>query len=390
MPESDLYTCLFKWNLEVPLSGDETERCLRQLGEMGLLQLREREYVLCVNPADEDSDWVKEIDCPGRYMLDAEHNESNRDCRCDECNRILYPSQKQTFRSLSSSPAVETIERFVQEKIAEVSDGFSRERNGLYRLEAEDGNVEVCIADLCRWRDIYSIHYPNSHGVVFVVGNEGDLLPRMPKGANYYNLADLVFGHSLAPFQRELRKFVKSVQKGSAAKGARPRRPGIGKGDPKVVPDPDPWEGCCRFPVKRGTRWDQITLFLQDGLTLGVIAPEHGKKLCTPQDLKMFKEKEKEPSNRWLLLRRILEANGSIDNWKEGPGRHHSGYEKWGPLKNEMSLLRRHLQYIFNMPADSDPFTHFSRGDGIKTAFWAYGDPPEKKPYIDQSAWQKR
>jgi hypothetical protein len=382
MPETDPYARLFKWNLEVPLPGGEVETCLRQLADTGLVQLREREYVLCAHPGDPRPHWVKEIDCPGRYVIDPTAKESNRDCRCDECGGVLYPSRMQKFRSLASRPVHDAIEAFVMRLVAEVDGGFRRVRKGHYVLEAENGLVEVCVADLCRWRDIYQIFYPNASSVVFVVGNEDDLLARLPQGADPFNLADLVFGRTVDPFQRRLRKLVKAAVKGTAARGARPPRPGIGKlVVKKLVPEPDPWEGCKRFPVQRDTEWHQITLFFELG-SLGVIMPDGRILYASPEELKMVKGKRNEPTKRWELLYLILDRNGSIDRWRD------TQYDDFTVLKNEGSLLRRHLQYVFELY--KEPFNFFSRKDGIKTAFRARRDKPEDGPYINQSGWPDR
>ena len=384
MPGTDPYARLFKWNLEVPVPGGDIESCLRQLEQTGLVRLREREYVLCAHSRDRKPHWVEEIDCPGRYVIDSGVRESNRDCKCDECSRVLYPSGMQKFRALVSNPDNDAIVRFVQEQFATVGLDATDVRRGLYRVELPSAAIEVCLADSCRWRPIYDENYANAPWVVFLVGDEAGVARRIPRGAVVFYLADLVLGQSLERFRRVLRKLAKAGKQELASGGAPPRR---GRGDTEPVPPPsikqEKWEKSVRMEVKRGTEWEDIHIHYVDGETVAVKAPGYSYVRWTYTDLNMATEKGRKPIRRWFLLVAILEKKGYVPDFRI------LGYDKdFRPCVTEVSGLRKHLQHVFAL--DKDPIPRCSQETGIRVDFQAYPDKPGEELYVDPSEWLDR
>ncbi len=115
----------------------------------GIIEVRDRDYVLCANPKDRDYP-PKNRYCQGRIYLD-ELDEAGHDYRCPECERPVFPAgmQKQRFGELHITVLKQGIIRFVKNLLLDSGEQIVEIQPGVFRIDAVPANIYVCIADYC-------------------------------------------------------------------------------------------------------------------------------------------------------------------------------------------------------------------------------------------------
>jgi hypothetical protein len=370
----------FRSGYEIVLPAGEAEDAVTVLAMHGLVRFERREFVRCVNPQDPDRRWARG-DCSGRVYLDSGLDEDDRDYRCPDCGRTVYPSKKQKTQTLVLTPVPTRMGEFLLDYLKEAKFEVEAFKPGLFRIPGDAGNVEVCLADVCTWAEVFDDNYSNRDSLVFVVGNE-DLRLRLPEWATTFSLAQLAIDEGYTGLVAALTALVAKAS-GSRAVGPGLRKPRLAPTREVAAADKEPpWAGAVRVTVPPGTSWNQITIYSELGDSATIKAPGHPGKRYSIQELGMGNQKTKGLTKRWKLLLKLCEARGSVVSFKD------LGYMDFDLFKVELSRLRKNLQFIFGL--DTDPIQTCSREEGVKVAFIALPDAPGSDPYVGEKTWGNR
>ncbi len=365
MPPSDPAVGLFKRGLEIDQLGGERARLARTLAAAGLLRLEERRFVRCVNPEDPDQRYLKNRDCAGRIYLERGRDEDDYQYQCPACSRTVFPSRKRESTSLRLTPVDHAVSAFVAEQIEKAGLQPTERPRGVFRVACEDGEAEVCLVDRCAVPAVFHPNYPGR--VLFVVGNDRDLLRRIPKGAEVFRLTELALGDVSGRFQRVLRALVR----GTAGDGP-PMAAVFGLAPPFGSDETAPAKPTREALAPAGTRWNQVALHYIDGDTLSVRIGDHRARQLTYRDLDMADGRGNKRTMRWDMLVALCEGGGHLE-WR-GPSREKSAF------KQRVSQLRAGLQTSFGI--QGNPLT-LTAEDGLKSAFAAYPYAPGDRPAED-------
>ncbi len=115
----------------------EVSASIEILEDRQLVVINQREFVLCVNPADEDFDLLEKPDCSGRIYLDDE-------LICSECGRVIeHVEQKQRYLEQMIELNPDGIVSFVSECLQSlpcVTKVIAEER-AVFRVELTNGTL---------------------------------------------------------------------------------------------------------------------------------------------------------------------------------------------------------------------------------------------------------
>ncbi|MEG3637682.1 hypothetical protein [Magnetococcus sp. PR-3] len=154
------------WSVDRP--SEELFSEVKKLEEMGVITSDLYTYVLCSNPEDRDYPPPNHL-CSGRVRLVDGLDEGADDFRCPECNHPVYPEydEKQTFQELRYRVDQKGALSFLQEEIEAI--GPTRALSeGVYRCDYADGEVIVCVVEVCEHPKYLSRDYVASTPTVVV------------------------------------------------------------------------------------------------------------------------------------------------------------------------------------------------------------------------------
>jgi hypothetical protein len=117
-----------------------------ELARLGLIDVARFDFVLCVNPRDDDFP-PPQRDCRGRIWVREGRNEDH----CPECGRLVFPndSLKHRYPGLQVRVRVDGIMGY----LAQLATAFGEHNSpvpGVLRCRAEPDDILICVADLCR------------------------------------------------------------------------------------------------------------------------------------------------------------------------------------------------------------------------------------------------
>ncbi|ABK45344.1 hypothetical protein Mmc1_2851 [Magnetococcus marinus MC-1] len=154
------------WSVDRPSDALLLE--VAKLEEMGVITSDLYTYVLCSNPEDRDYPPPNHL-CSGRVRLVDSLDEGADDYRCPECNHPVYPEydEKQTFQELCYRVDQEGALSFLQEEIEAIG-SMRALTDGVYRCDHADGEVIICVVEVCEHPKYLSRDYVASTPTVVV------------------------------------------------------------------------------------------------------------------------------------------------------------------------------------------------------------------------------
>ncbi len=378
---ADRRSSIFKRGKKIDLPAPTIEATVERLAYMGLLTVERRTYVRCVNPLDDDQQYVKDTSCAGRIMLRADLDADNQDFRCPDCGRVIYPAKKQKFQMMKLRPVQEAIRGFIRGLLEQLGVEVREDPNGLFRLSGRAGEVQVAVADFCQQRAVFKKGYPAVESLVFVVGNERDFSRHLQNEAPSFLLIDLADGDAVRPFHRELRRLLRLKD----ASADTPAVLGLGASTIPVsvepVATPDPYPEATRVPAPSGTTWSQVEIYKVDGFIVAVRVPGQPPRRLSHEQLGMANRRNRSATRKWTILIELCEGHGHLE-----PEQMNSSFSAFN---TQVSDLRPLLQHIFDIKAD--PLPECSRTEGLRAAFRAFPDPPDvEPPYVGEREWGDR
>ncbi|MCA9627426.1 MAG: hypothetical protein KC766_07160 [Myxococcales bacterium] len=370
MPRDALHG-LFKRNQTIDLPGGEAEQAARQLAVLGLLALDEHEYVRCVNPVDPDQRYLKDASCDGRIVIRADKDPDNHDYQCPDCNRVVFPNKKRKAKAIRLIPDTAQMQALVRREAESLGRNVREHPQGLFRIEVDFGDVEVCLVDICFTSAVFQPGYHQTATIVYVVGNDRDHLRRVPQGADVFRVADLALERTNQAFRRRLREL---------ARLDAPASPGpavLGLPAPMAAPSQPTATGTphAGLVCPPGTRWNQVQMYQVDGTTLAIRVPGHRLRRFSHQELELSHARNGKPTKPWLALVELCEQNGTR-RWTDPP-------QRFNAFKQVVSQLRAHLQSIFGI--QEDPFDECSKENGLRAAFTARDRLPDDETYVGEA-----
>ena len=117
-----------------------------ELARLGLIDVARFDFVLCVNPRDDDFP-PPQRDCRGRIWVREGRNEDH----CPECGRLVFPNDtpKHRYPGLQVRVRVDGVMGY----LAQLATAFGEHSSpvpGVLRCRAEPDDILICVADLCR------------------------------------------------------------------------------------------------------------------------------------------------------------------------------------------------------------------------------------------------
>nr|CRH06071.1 Conserved protein of unknown function [Candidatus Magnetococcus massalia] len=158
------------WSVDCP--SEELLSEMKKLEKMGVITSDLYTYVLCSNSEDRDYPPPNHL-CSGRIRLVDSLDEGADDFRCPECNHPVYPEydEKQTFQELRYRVDQKGALSFLQKEIEAI--GPTRALSeGVYRCDYADGEVIVCVVEVCEHPKYLSRDYVASTPTVVVALND--------------------------------------------------------------------------------------------------------------------------------------------------------------------------------------------------------------------------
>jgi hypothetical protein len=374
---SDPLLGLLQRNRTIDLPGGDAEHAARQLAGLGLLRLEEREYVRCVNSLDLDQKYLKEQTCDGRIYLSPDKDPDNHDYQCPDCGRVIFPNKKRKTRALRLAPDANSMLGLVRREAESLGRPVREQPRGLFRIEVDSGEVQICFVDQCAERAVFEPSYAQRNVLVFVVGNDRDFRHRIPSGLEVFRLAELALERTNQAFRRRLRELARmdvAMPVGPAVLGLSAPIPVSESVAPAAPLVPE-------LVCAPGVRWNQVEMFLVDGTTLAIRVPRRQMRRFTHQDMKLSHPRNGTPKKPWKVLTELCEHNGARP-WSDTP-------QKFNAFKQGVSQLRAHLQSLFGI--QEDPFDECSKENGLRAAFAARDRLPDDEAYVgdagDPAAW---
>lgn len=170
---ADHLSLLLQSNAGIEPVTDGLVAAAEELRQLGLIAVDRRSYVRCALTEDRDFPHSNRT-CTGRLFL-AEHlDENNRDYRCPDCGREVYPTRnrKRTFDELRVKVIDDAVGKYVGEALRQFN-GKLKPVDGVafaWRIDNGIAGVHVCIADYCDHQQMMSAQWaqPNPTCYVFV------------------------------------------------------------------------------------------------------------------------------------------------------------------------------------------------------------------------------
>lgn len=363
---------IFKEGVILEAPSEDVRALAACMEEMELIEVEQANVVRCINARDLDQYEVRDHCCPGVCVLSEDLDEGDQDFRCQCCARVLFPSQKQSFRQIRLWPQQHAMALLVESELGKVKSGTTRAVAGLWRVPTAAGEVEVCLVDVCPDRSVLQSAYARAGIVVFVVGNVRDFTRFLPVDAPVVSLLDLALEGDGA-----LRAVLTRLGRAVAAD------PGVlfvadGMPPAPYQPRASPFPDVRTHHAARGTRWGQVKVYQVDGLTVQLRVPGQKWRSYTAAELGMASKRSRDRSatKKWRILMALCEGNGTC-NWQ--------GFAtSFDAFKMQVSGMRALLNHVFGL--DGDPFMACTRVGGLRAAFVA-GPVPEEETYVGDVAW---
>ncbi len=356
---------LFRLGVIVQLPDPAVEDAAEILQSRGLLSIEERRVVRCVNMRDPD---IHESNrsCVGEYpvLVDADEDFFHS---CPDCDRALRPLEKQSFQQWMLAPVAGQMVAWVQECLAQSTRPTTQVLAGLWRVTFPNGEVEVCLVDVCPDLTVLRPDPARVRRVVYVLGNVEDFRRHLPADAVVVRLVDTVRDRGV-----ELRRRLRELS-GAAA---RPAIQAVSALPPLQVVATSTLGGEVRpgFSTPPGTRWADVKIYLVDGLTVQIRVPGVRPRSFTAGELGMTsKKRDRKKTMQWDLLVALCEGRGS-----------QGVVGSFTAFKVRVSKLRGQLRDF--MGIDDDPFVECSRKNGLRSRFIA-GPLPEDAIYVGDDRW---
>jgi len=145
-----------------------------KLRQLGLITVDCRSYVRCALTEDRDFP-LSNRTCTGRLFLSEHFDENNRDYRCPDCDRTVYPARdrKQTFDELRARVIDEAVGKYVGVALRQFKaklkpvDGVAF----AWRIDSGIAGVHVCIADFCDHQQMMSAQWAQLNPTCYVFVN---------------------------------------------------------------------------------------------------------------------------------------------------------------------------------------------------------------------------
>ncbi len=355
---------LFRLGAIVQLPDPALEESAEILRARGLLCIEERRVVRCVNMRDPD---IHESNrsCAGEYLVPVDGDEDFFHS-CPDCDRALRPWEKESFRQWMLAPVAGQMVAWVEECLAQSTRATTQVLPGLWRVAFPNGEVEVCLVDVCPDLTVLRPDPSRVRRVVYVIGNVEDFRRHLPAEAVIVRLLDTVRDRGVA-----LRRRVRELSGPAAA----PAIQAVSAMPPlQVAVSPKPDEAQRSFPTLAGTRWVDVKIYLVDGLTVQIRVPGVRPMSFTAAELGMTsKKRERKKTKQWDLLVGLCEGRGA-----------QMVVGSFGAFKVRVSKLRVQLRGF--MGIEDDPFVECSQQNGLRSKFIA-GPMPEDEIYVGEDRW---
>jgi hypothetical protein len=234
----------------VDLPGGAVEQMAQRLGAEGVARLRERTFVRCANPADEDFAFATDRTCIGRvYLCDGDDFQW-----CPRCERRIEAAGKQRLQCLVLEPNIPAIRERVAGMIGEFVGPVREHPPGVLRVESEAGEATIVLLDVCERRIGISLV---DQGAIPVAADVGSGSYGLTRDRQPLSAVELLLS-SPEPLVAAVR----------AALGGAP---------PVIIPSSKPTDvrrrpAAC-FPLPPGAGWRDVTIYYVDGATLGICVP---------------------------------------------------------------------------------------------------------------------
>lgn len=153
---------------------DELTAAAEKLRQLGLIMYERRAYVRCAFTEDRDFPRSNRT-CCGRLFLTGCLDENNRDFRCPDCGRDVYPARdgKRQFQELRVKVLDDGIGKYVSHILAK-RNFASDPMDGVpfaWRINLGVAGVYLCIADYCDHQQLTSIQWAQQNPTCYVFVN---------------------------------------------------------------------------------------------------------------------------------------------------------------------------------------------------------------------------
>lgn len=167
-----------------------------QLRELGLIRFDRRMYVRCAFTEDRDFSYTNRT-CTERIFLSPNLDENNRDYRCPECGREVFPDRhkKRRFEELRVKVLDDGVADYVRAQLN--GDASVEPVDGVpfaWRVKRGVTGVYICIADFCDHQQIMSIQWAQQNPTCYVAVN--------PRALERFGPVDWLYTVSLADIIR--------------------------------------------------------------------------------------------------------------------------------------------------------------------------------------------
>jgi hypothetical protein len=350
--DADPFEALFKGGLELDRHDPKDERVVSafELQGKGLLDVQELEFVQCVNPLDRDQAYLRDPCCNGRIFIRAEQDEHDERYHCPDCDRTVFPSSKARTWAMFVNPIWERCRQFVDAMIKEVEGNATERPIGLWSVLGERTAARVCLVDLCEDLPSLVLEAERSGRVLFVLGNDRDLRPRLPGGGHVFRLAELSL-RSRKPFANALRGLL------TASPATLPAAYQLAPQPPPVLVQER--KRAALFNLGPKQDWRDVTIAFKNGEAVSIRVEDTRPVVVTAEALGLSNARSTAPKKAWGLLVKLCEGSGFV------------GIKELGDVDREqrqVSSLRAALKQAFN--TDLDPL-RFRAKLGLYSAFHA-------------------
>ncbi|MBF0155182.1 MAG: hypothetical protein HQL64_15700 [Magnetococcales bacterium] len=154
------------WSIADP--NDDVLDDAQRLQSVGLVQIHWHDFVVCADARDEDFP-PPVRNCQARIYLNADMDKDSGEFHCPECDRVVYPNLDGKHRHVELRCHVlpAGIIAFIREELESL--GVCRElADGVFRCDHVDGEVIVCLVEICREPKYLSRDFAAMNPMVFI------------------------------------------------------------------------------------------------------------------------------------------------------------------------------------------------------------------------------
>lgn len=153
---------------------DALTAAAEKLRQLGLIMYERRAYVRCAFTEDRDFPRSNRT-CCGRLFLTDRLDENNKDFRCPDCGRDVYPARdrKRQFQELRVKVLDDGVGRYVSDILTEhnVAGDLMDGVPFAWRINLGVAGVYLCIADYCDHQQLTSIQWAQQNPTCYVFVN---------------------------------------------------------------------------------------------------------------------------------------------------------------------------------------------------------------------------